>query len=145
MRKTDELDKFYAEIIASIKDQESNAQFPEFFYNILLAGDNKIYQKVITETKRFDGEWIQTLESYFPSLDRIIKNPKSALKYEEEITVLIGRVRRRRMPLPVAGGIHDGGRPGPRYRPVGGGGRKRRCRDRVHVLRGPHRIRDRAL
>ena len=88
MRKTDELDKFYAEIIASIKDQESNAQFPEFFYNILLAGDNKIYQKVITETKRFDGEWIQTLESYFPSLDRIIKNPKSALKYEEEITAI---------------------------------------------------------
>ena len=88
MRKTDELDKFYAEIIASIKDLETSAQFPEFFYNILLAGENSIYQKVITETKHFDGEWIQTLESYFPSLDRIIKNPKSALKYEEEITAI---------------------------------------------------------
>ena len=88
MRKTDELDKFYAEIIASIKDLETSAQFPEFFYNLLLAGENSIYQKVITETKHFDGEWIQTLESYFPSLDRIIKNPKSALKYEEEITAI---------------------------------------------------------
>ncbi|MGD9887139.1 MAG: hypothetical protein AB7T03_04165 [Bacilli bacterium] len=88
MRKTDELDKFYAEIIASIKDLETSAQFPKFFYNLLLAGENSIYQKVITETKHFDGEWIQTLESYFPSLDRIIKNPKSALKYEEELTAI---------------------------------------------------------
>ncbi|MGD9605250.1 MAG: hypothetical protein AB7V00_03710 [Bacilli bacterium] len=88
MRKTDELDKFYAEIVASIKDLETSAQFPEFFYNIILAGNNSIYQKVITETKHFDGEWIQTLESYFPSLDRILKNPKSALKYNEEITAI---------------------------------------------------------
>ncbi|MDD3106939.1 MAG: DUF2357 domain-containing protein, partial [Bacilli bacterium] len=88
MRKNDELDKFYAEIIASIKDLETSAEFPEFFYNVLLAGKNSIYQKVIMETKHFDGEWITTLESYFPSLDRIIKNPKSALKYEEEIVAI---------------------------------------------------------
>jgi len=60
-------------------------KFTEYFYRCFLAGDTVVYQKNIAEFKNFDNEWIKTVEMYLPSLEKITKNPKSTLRYEEEI------------------------------------------------------------
>lgn len=86
MKGRDDLDKFFGYISKTLENGEKGQDFPEYFYNSYSAGDNKLYQKNISETKKFDDEWIKTVESYFPSLDKITKNPKSFIKYEEEIT-----------------------------------------------------------
>jgi len=88
MRKTDKLDKYYVQALDSLKDAEKDQDFPKYFYKLLLSGDNEVYQKVISETKHFDGEWVKTLESYFPSIDRILRNPKNSLKYDEELVAI---------------------------------------------------------
>lgn len=84
MKERDDLDKFYnfvSDTLYSYQDQ----QFPEYFHNVYSEGDKQVYQKNISETKRFDDEWIKTVESYFPSIDRITKNPKSFIKYESSV------------------------------------------------------------
>jgi len=85
MKIRDDLDKFYNNIVDTLKTDESKEGFSEYFYNSFLAGDNVIYQKSIAEIKNFDNEWIDTLESYLPSIDKILRNPKSTIRYDEEV------------------------------------------------------------
>ena len=84
MRNRDDLDKMFSRIKENLFDFQ-NDEFVKYFDNSYYNGNNTVYQKNLSETKKFDMEWITTVESYFPSIDKITKNPKSALKYEEEI------------------------------------------------------------
>ena len=84
MEKRDDLDKYFKFLNSTMFKYEGQ-EFPVFFKNAYLAGDNTLYQKNISETKIFDDEWITTLESYFPSIDNITRNPRSFIKYYNEI------------------------------------------------------------
>lgn len=85
MKKRDDLDTFYSYIMSSLITAEEKENFPRYFYNSFLAGENIVYHKSIAEIKKFNDDWITTLETYFPSIDRIIGNPFSNLRYDEEI------------------------------------------------------------
>ncbi|RJX27591.1 MAG: DUF2357 domain-containing protein [Acholeplasma sp.] len=85
MKITSDLKKFHQELNQVFYELEMAEQFPNHFYQALLSGDNTIYQKSIQESKIFHEEWIGTIESYFPSLDKITKDPKSGLKYLQEV------------------------------------------------------------
>ena len=63
-------------------------EFPTYFYDVFGSGYNLFYQKNITETKYFDDDWVKTLEGFFPSIDKIIKNPKLSIRYEEEVVAI---------------------------------------------------------
>lgn len=82
------LDDYYDSIENAISLVEEDSEFSDMFYKHYLAGDRVVYQKNITESKIFDEEWIKTLESYFPSLDRIIANPRSNIRYEEDVVAI---------------------------------------------------------
>lgn len=86
MKQRDDLDRYYTSVDYLFKKMEKNEKFPDYFYESYLQGNNSIYQKNISETKIFDDEWIKTVESYFPSIDKITNNPRSFIKYEEVIT-----------------------------------------------------------
>ncbi len=88
MKKLTDLRKFHKAINDAYYDIELNQDFPNYFYSALLDGDNEIYQKSITEIKKFHEEWIQTIESFFPSLFKIANSPKSGLRYEQEVTAI---------------------------------------------------------
>ena len=80
----DDLDKYAKEVDFALFNL-SNEDFHKYFLNSYLNGDRKVYQKNISETKKFDDTWIKTVESYFPSLDKISRDPKSNLRYDEDI------------------------------------------------------------
>ena len=84
MQKRDDLDKYF-DFLNDTMFKYDNQEFPDYFKNAYFAGDNTLYQKNISETKIFDDEWITTLESYFPSIDNITRNPRSFIKYYNEI------------------------------------------------------------
>ena len=85
MEKRDDLDRYF-EFLSDELFNHGDRQFADLFMQAYLAGDNVLYQKNIAETKIFDDEWITTFESYFPSIDKITRNPRSFIKYENEIT-----------------------------------------------------------
>lgn len=84
MFNRDDLDRLYSEISGKLFALD-NHEFINYFDKFYYSGTNSFYQKNISETKIFDSDWISTVESYFPSIDRITKNPRSNLKYDEEI------------------------------------------------------------
>lgn len=77
--------KFYEAYNKGFSELEKSDGFPNDFYSTFLSGETKVSQKYIAENKTFDEEWIRTVESYVPSLNKIVANPKSSLKMEEEI------------------------------------------------------------
>lgn len=85
METKDLFKSFYDSYQEAIDEIESNHTFPEYFYDVFLTGQSTVYQKSISETKTFDEQWIRTVESYFPSLNKIALNPKSVLRYDEEV------------------------------------------------------------
>ena len=81
----DELFKFYEFVENSVLSADSY-NFPLFFDAAYDSGTKSFYHKKIEELKIFDATWIKTIESYFPSIDKISRNPRSFIKEEEEIT-----------------------------------------------------------
>lgn len=85
MKKRYDIDKFYKNVADSFKEIEQSAEFPSHFYKAFYGGERTVYQKEQTESRKFDIVWIKTIESYFPSINRITVNVKSTLKYQSEI------------------------------------------------------------
>lgn len=88
MKKDLTLQKFHQQSKTILENLEKEYQSTTEFYDAYLKGDNKIYQKYLKETKEFDEEWIKTVESYIPSLNAIVSNPKTSLKQEEDIVAV---------------------------------------------------------
>lgn len=86
--KKDDLYIFYNNITRDLKRSDENLRYMQYFYNSFLSGDTSVYQKSIAEFKNFDNVWIEKLEEYLPSIDRIIRNPKSTLRYDEELIII---------------------------------------------------------
>lgn len=87
-RANDLLDDYFYDIEKCFKKVEQESKFADYYYDTVNSGDNKFYLKNITETKMFDEEWIKTMEVFFPSIDKIIRNPKMTIRYEEEVVVI---------------------------------------------------------
>ena len=85
--ENDLLDFYFIKALNSLKKVD-HLEFPKYYFDVTHAGENKFYQKNITETKKFDEVWIKTLEGFFPSIDKIIKNPKLTIRYEEEVVAI---------------------------------------------------------
>lgn len=79
--------EFYLNYLSSLNKLEKD-KFYKNFNHEFNSGKTTVYQNLRKETKIFDEEWINTVESYFPSLNKIILNPKSGLKYEEEVVLV---------------------------------------------------------
>ena len=86
-RINDDLSAYYERLDKALFNL-SNDEFYKYFENAFLNGSRTYYQKNIAETKKFDDTWIKTVESYFPSIDKITRNPQSTLKYEEDIVAI---------------------------------------------------------
>lgn len=80
-----DIDEYFETVSTNLDELEVDSAFAKLFYDSYLSGDRVIYQKDIIETKVFDEEWIKTLESYFPSIDKITNTPKTGIRYEQEI------------------------------------------------------------
>ncbi len=88
MKKISDLRIFHEQLNSAFYELEKEVEFPNHFYQSLLSGSNEIYQKSVEEKKIFHEDWIQTVESYFNSLDKITRDPKSGLKYLQEVEAI---------------------------------------------------------
>ncbi len=52
---------------------------------MISSGEKVIYNKTVTETKEYETTFLDTLEAALPAFTKIAKDPKSSIKYEEDI------------------------------------------------------------
>lgn len=88
MKKSYDLDLFHNMLISFVDDLEVETDFPAYFYQGLYEGKSKLALATATELKKFDDTWIREIETYIPSIDKIVRNLKSTLRYEEEVVII---------------------------------------------------------
>ncbi len=82
---TDEVvSKFYEAFNQSFNE----SPFGDFIFKALRNGQKEIYNKSIRETKIFDDNFLSVMQSAFQCVSRICRDPKKALKYEQEVVAI---------------------------------------------------------
>ena len=85
MNKQDDMQFFLETVMRALDYAEHDNAYAGNFYKAYNSGTRTLFQRQKTEIKKFDDAWIKTLESYFPSLNRIMSNLRSNIKYQREI------------------------------------------------------------
>src|SRR5690554_5102302 len=85
MDKNKKIELFKENLFSRMEFVYKDLLIPEVFLASTKEGKNLRKQLDKTEYKKFDEDWIVSIESFFPSLNQIIRNVKNTLKYEEEI------------------------------------------------------------
>ena len=76
---------FYNSFDSLLKIIENNSTLNKDLASLIKSGKKTIYNKQIKETKEFETAFLDTLEAAYPAFSKIAKNPKSSIKYEEDI------------------------------------------------------------
>ncbi len=84
---------FYNSFDSLLKIIENNSALTKDLSSLIKSGKKTIYNKQIKETKEFETAFLDTLEAAYPAFSKIAKNPKSSIKYEEDI-VLVEKARK---------------------------------------------------
>ena len=80
-----DIKKFRTNILEEIDIRQKQSNTLKAIQESLMNGLKAQSQVQIFEYKQFDEEWIVGLESFFPSLEKITRDIRCTLKYEEEI------------------------------------------------------------
>ena len=66
----------------------SGNQLGGYLYNQIRKGKKTVYSKTIRETKVFEKSFIPQLNLCFKSISKILKDPKKAIRYEQEVVAM---------------------------------------------------------
>lgn len=76
---------FYEAFHQSFEQAKKKSPFGDFLFKELVNGNKTIYNKSVRETKVFDNSFVQVLEAAYPSFQKISRDPKKAIKYDNEV------------------------------------------------------------
>ena len=65
-----------------------DSQLGGYLYNQIRKGKKTVYSKTIRETKVFEKSLIPILNQTFRSISKILKDPKKAIRYEQEVVAM---------------------------------------------------------
>ncbi len=90
-KKTEEitdLELFYKDIYDAIDKSTSKDDYGKYLLSRIQGGKKKVYNKTQTEIRNFDLSFLDQIESTYPAILKIMKDPKKSLKYEQEIVAV---------------------------------------------------------
>lgn len=73
--------------LKKVDSLRGNPSFSTFERTIKKSVDNFVFQKKRLESKMFDEAWVNALETAFPHLDKIVKNPRNFIKQEGDVVI----------------------------------------------------------
>lgn len=78
--------QFYEAFYSCIENAKS--PLGDFLFNELQQGEKTIYNKIVRETKIFDGNFLDVVIGAYPSLLKICRDPKKTLAYMQEVVAM---------------------------------------------------------
>ena len=76
---------YYKKVSNSLSDIEKEDEFFNRFIMQLNSGKNSLYQKHLSETRVFNGDWVESVSQSLRHIDNIIRDPKSFIAQNSEI------------------------------------------------------------
>ena len=83
--KIDLIDDYYDDYLQAISNVNEQSILDDFMRSVMRRGTSKLLNQTTIEHKTFDFSWVESIEKYLPSIDKIFRNPKSQLAYDDEI------------------------------------------------------------
>ncbi len=81
----DSVSEFYRILSENFDSAREKSSMGGFLFNQIKGGSRTVYSKTIQETKVFEKSFIPILETCFKSISKILKDPKKAIRYEQEV------------------------------------------------------------
>ena len=82
---TDELTNYYAKIYADVEDSTVNDPYGNYILQRVKGGQKSVFNKTQSEIRNFDMSFLDTIESVYPAILKIMRDPKKSIRYESEV------------------------------------------------------------
>jgi DNA repair protein SbcC/Rad50 len=84
-KENESIKEFYHILETGLGQSISTSSMGQALYKQVQGGKKTVYSKTIRETKIFEKSFIPVLVDCFKSISKILKDPKKAIRYEEEV------------------------------------------------------------
>ena len=84
----DDLTNYYAKIYAEIENETTADPYGNYIYQRVKAGQKTIFNKSQSEIRNFDMSFLDTIESVYPALLKIMRDPKKSIRYENDVVAV---------------------------------------------------------
>lgn len=82
---TDELTNYYAKIYAEVENDTVNDPYGSYILQRVKGGQKSVFNKTQSEIRNFDMSFLDTIESVYPAILKIMRDPKKSIRYESEV------------------------------------------------------------
>ena len=84
----DALTAYYENIYATLDEKTQADDYGSYLYKRVKSGQKTVLNKSQTEIRNFDMSFLDTIESVYPAMLKIMRNPKKSLRYESEVVAV---------------------------------------------------------
>ena len=81
----DELTTYYENIYKDIEETTNKDPFGNYIFQRVSGGTKTVFNKTQTEIRNFDMSFLDTIESVYPAILKIMRDPKKSIRYEQEV------------------------------------------------------------
>ncbi len=85
---TDELTTYYSKIYASLESETEKDPYGSYVLSRVKGGQKTVTNKSQSEIRNFDMSFLDTIESVYPAILKIMRDPKKSLRYETEVVAV---------------------------------------------------------
>ncbi len=85
---TDALTAYYDNIYATLDEQTQKDDYGAYLYKRVKGGQKTVYNKTQAEIRNFDMSFLDVIESVYPAMLKIMRNPKKTIRYDEEVVAV---------------------------------------------------------
>ena len=80
-----ELEAYYTKAYQAIDNETENDTYGSYVLNRVKGGQKTVFNKTQSEIRNFDMSFLDTIESVYPAITKIMRDPKKSLRYETEV------------------------------------------------------------
>lgn len=84
----EQLEDFYQKIYTDLEEKTLNVELGNYIYNRVSKGNKKTFNKTQIEVRNFNMDFLNVIESTYPALLKIMRDPKRSIRYEQEIVAV---------------------------------------------------------
>ena len=83
-----ELENYYSKIYSSLENNTLEDPFGKYVLARIKGGQKTVLNKTQSEIRNFDMSFLDIIESVYPAILKIMRNPKKSLRYETEVVAV---------------------------------------------------------
>ena len=88
LNNLDDLTVYYKKIYQAIDEQTQSDAYGSYILSRVKGGQKTVFNKTLTEIRNFDMSFLDTIESVYPAMLKIMRNPKKTIRYDEEVVAV---------------------------------------------------------